>query len=250
MIKSKTISRELALLALGQISDKESKDIKYITYNLGLVHKSGLKVGISIKENEPLLSSGFKLKTKKDDIEYNFDLSAKTDFEDNNIRRKLNFGHTIGHALESISNFKLSHGEAVFLGMKAALYISQQAGNLSNEQFIEAEDLINRFNIKMPQQISLDEILYNLNLLGIRETDIYGNDTLEELMIWLENSREAIGHSFKFYQSNHEGEIIDILHDERLWAQGILINAGAYAHYSYAIHDAIKAINKPTIEIL
>ena len=65
--------------------NKESKDIKYTTYNLGLVHKSGLKVGVSIKENEPLLSSGFKLKTKKDDIEYNFDLSAKTDFEDNNI---------------------------------------------------------------------------------------------------------------------------------------------------------------------
>ena len=89
----------------------------------------------------------------------------------------------------------------------------------------------------------------NLNLLGIRETDIYGSDTLEELMIWLENSPEASGHSFKFYQSNHEGEIIDILHDERLWAQGILINAGAYAHYSYAIHDAIRAINIPTIEI-
>ena len=65
--------------------DKESKDIKYITYNLGLNHKSGLKVGLSVKENEPLLSSGFKLKTKKDDIEYNFDLSAKTDFENNNI---------------------------------------------------------------------------------------------------------------------------------------------------------------------
>ena len=65
--------------------DKESKDIKYITYNLGLVHKSGLKVGLSIKENEPLLSSGFKLKTKKEDIEYILDLSAKTDFTDNNI---------------------------------------------------------------------------------------------------------------------------------------------------------------------
>ena len=65
--------------------DKESKDIKYITYNLGVVHKSGLNVGLSVKDNEPLLSSGFKLKTKKDDIEYNFDLSAKTDFENNNI---------------------------------------------------------------------------------------------------------------------------------------------------------------------
>ena len=65
--------------------DKESKDIKYITYNLGLVHKSGFKAGLSVKDNEPLLSSGFKLKTKKEDIEYNFDLSTKTDFEDNNI---------------------------------------------------------------------------------------------------------------------------------------------------------------------
>ena len=65
--------------------NKESKDIKYTTYNLGLVHKSGLKVGLSVKDNEPLLSSGFKLNTKKDDIEYNFDLSAKTDFKDNNI---------------------------------------------------------------------------------------------------------------------------------------------------------------------
>ena len=65
--------------------NKESKDIKYTIYNLGLHHKSGLKIGVSVKENEPLLSSGFKLKTKKDDIEYNFDLSAKTDFEDNNI---------------------------------------------------------------------------------------------------------------------------------------------------------------------
>ena len=65
--------------------NKESKDIKYTTYNLGLHHKSGLKVGLSVKEDKTLLSSGFKLKTKKDDIEYNFDLSAKTDFENNNI---------------------------------------------------------------------------------------------------------------------------------------------------------------------
>ena len=65
--------------------NKESKDIKYTTYNVGLHHKSGLKVGLSMKEDEPLLSAGFNLKTKKDDIEYNFNLSSKTDFEDNNI---------------------------------------------------------------------------------------------------------------------------------------------------------------------
>ena len=53
----------------------------------------------------------------------------------------------------------------------------------------------------------------NLNLLGTREPKIYGEETLEELMMWLENSTEATNHKFKFYQSNHEGEIIDILHD-------------------------------------
>tara|TARA_Y100000590_G_scaffold465206_1_gene636824 strand:+ start:808 stop:1242 length:435 start_codon:yes stop_codon:yes gene_type:complete len=89
----------------------------------------------------------------------------------------------------------------------------------------------------------------NLNLLGTREPEVYGHETLEELMMWLENSPEAINHEFKFYQSNHEGEIIDILHDERHWAQGILLNAGAYTHYSYAIRDAIVAIAIPTVEI-
>ena len=89
----------------------------------------------------------------------------------------------------------------------------------------------------------------NLNLLGNREPEIYGTDTLEELMMWLENSTEAIGHNFKFYQSNHEGEIIDILHDERQWAEGILINPGAFTHYSYAIRDAISVVGIPTVEV-
>ena len=89
----------------------------------------------------------------------------------------------------------------------------------------------------------------NLNLLGLREPAIYGKETLEELMMWLEKSTISLEHQFKFYQSNHEGEIIDILHDERLWANGILINPGAYSHYSYAIRDAIAGITIPTVEI-
>jgi len=89
----------------------------------------------------------------------------------------------------------------------------------------------------------------NLNLLGLREPEIYGKETLEELMMWLEKSTISLEHQFKFYQSNHEGEIIDILHDERLWANGILINPGAYSHYSYAIRDAISGITIPTVEI-
>ena len=67
--------------------------------------------------------------------------------------------------------------------------------------------------------------------------------------MWIQNSTESSNHNFKFYQTNHEGEIIDILHDERHWANGILINAGAYSHYSYAIRDAIESVNIPTIEI-
>jgi len=89
----------------------------------------------------------------------------------------------------------------------------------------------------------------NLNLLGTREPEIYGTDTLEELMMWLETSPSGTDHSFKFFQSNHEGDIIDTLHDERHWAQGVLINPAAFTHYSYAIRDAISAVEIPTVEV-
>ncbi|SVD87592.1 uncharacterized protein METZ01_LOCUS440446, partial [marine metagenome] len=68
-------------------------------------------------------------------------------------------------------------------------------------------------------------------------------------MMWLANCSECIEHDFKFYQSNHEGEIIDFIHDERHWTQGIIINPGAFTHYSYAIMDAIKSVNIPTVEV-
>ena len=89
----------------------------------------------------------------------------------------------------------------------------------------------------------------NLNLLGTREPEIYGTDTLEELMMWIETSPKSSEHSFKFFQSNHEGEIIDTIQDERHWASGLLINPAAFSHYSYAIRDAISSINIPTIEV-
>ena len=89
----------------------------------------------------------------------------------------------------------------------------------------------------------------NLNLLGTREPEIYGSETLEELMMWLETSPKGTNHLFKFFQSNHEGEIIDTIHDERHWAEGILFNPAAFTHYSYAIRDAISAVEIPTVEI-
>jgi len=89
----------------------------------------------------------------------------------------------------------------------------------------------------------------NLNLLGTREPSIYGTSTLEELMMWLESCPESIEHNFKFYQSNHEGDLIDYIQDERQWAHGIIINPGALTHYSYAIYDVLKAVNIRAVEV-
>ena len=89
----------------------------------------------------------------------------------------------------------------------------------------------------------------NLNLLGTREPEIYGTDTLEELMMWLETNPISSDQSFKFYQSNHEGEIIDTIQDERHWANGLLINPAAFTHYSYAIRDTISSVDIPTVEV-
>ena len=89
----------------------------------------------------------------------------------------------------------------------------------------------------------------NLNLLGERHPEIYGKDTLDDLMDWLKNTPEGLKQDFKFYQSNHEGDIIDCIHDNRQWSDGIILNAGAFTHYSYAIRDAIEAVEIDTIEV-
>ena len=87
----------------------------------------------------------------------------------------------------------------------------------------------------------------NLNLLGMRETHIYGQDSQQELFQFIDSSFPEI--EFIFFQSNHEGLIIDALHEHQNLVDAIIINAGALSHYSYAIRDAIKAINIPTIEV-
>lgn len=89
----------------------------------------------------------------------------------------------------------------------------------------------------------------NLNLLGERQPNIYGSESLDELSTWIQLSPEAVDMNLKFFQSNHEGEIIDCLHNERLWNNGIIINPGAFAHYSYAIRDAIETVAIPTVEV-
>ena len=89
----------------------------------------------------------------------------------------------------------------------------------------------------------------NLNLLGIREPGIYGNDTLETLCNTVKAEGERLGAQVDCFQSNHEGAIIDTLHAAMGVYEGIILHAGAYTHYSYAIRDAIAAIRIPVMEV-
>ncbi|MGL4796886.1 MAG: type II 3-dehydroquinate dehydratase [Paraclostridium sp.] len=88
----------------------------------------------------------------------------------------------------------------------------------------------------------------NLNMLGKRETDVYGKNTLEDLTIYIEKTFKEVA-NFEFFQSNHEGYIIDKLHEAHGKFDGIVINPGAFTHYSYAIADAIKSINVNVVEV-
>jgi 3-dehydroquinate dehydratase-2 len=89
----------------------------------------------------------------------------------------------------------------------------------------------------------------NLNLLGEREPDVYGHATLDDLERAVAKRCKRLGWKVKFFQSNHEGAIIDELHARRGWADAVVINPGAFTHYSYAIRDAIAAIGVPTAEV-
>ena len=89
----------------------------------------------------------------------------------------------------------------------------------------------------------------NLNLLGTREPEIYGTGTLRQLENQCRRWGQALGLSVSTAQSNHEGELIDHLHNSIGRYGGIVINPGALSHYSYALHDAIKAIGLPVVEV-
>lgn len=89
----------------------------------------------------------------------------------------------------------------------------------------------------------------NLNLLGTRETEVYGKQTLADIDANLTAVAQEKGSALKIYQSNHEGDLIDSIHEAMTWADGILLNPGAFTHYSYAIRDAIVASGLPCIEV-
>lgn len=89
----------------------------------------------------------------------------------------------------------------------------------------------------------------NLNLLGTREPEVYGRFTLADINQLLGELAGTHQAELRFLQSNHEGALIDAMHEARTWANGILINPGAFTHYSYALRDAITAAQLPTVEV-
>jgi 3-dehydroquinate dehydratase II len=90
----------------------------------------------------------------------------------------------------------------------------------------------------------------NLNLLGLREPEIYGSDTLDDIAGRLEDRAKALGLAIDMRQSNHEGHLIDWLHEASTrGAKAVLLNPGGFTHTSVALHDAIKSIKVPVIEL-
>jgi 3-dehydroquinate dehydratase II len=90
----------------------------------------------------------------------------------------------------------------------------------------------------------------NLNLLGTREPEIYGTDTLDDIAGRLDDQARGLGLEIDFRQSNHEGHLIDWLHEaQAVGAKAVLINPAGFTHTSVALHDAIKAIKVPVIEV-
>jgi len=89
----------------------------------------------------------------------------------------------------------------------------------------------------------------NLNLLGEREPEVYGRTTLAEIGKRVAARARTHGLAVAFRQSNHEGDLVDWLHEARAKAAGVILNAGAYSHTSVALHDACRALEKPLIEV-
>ena len=89
----------------------------------------------------------------------------------------------------------------------------------------------------------------NLNMLGIREPEIYGKQDFKALEAYIKSSAEELGHSVTLFQSNHEGEIVDVIQSAYGVFDGIVINPAAYTHTSVAILDALSAVAIPTVEV-
>lgn len=89
----------------------------------------------------------------------------------------------------------------------------------------------------------------NLNLLGVREPEVYGHDTLDDINARVQQEGETLNATVRAFQSNSEGALIDAIHEAREWADYIIINPGAYTHTSIALRDALAGVEIPAIEV-
>ncbi len=89
----------------------------------------------------------------------------------------------------------------------------------------------------------------NLDMLGVREPEIYGKTTLADIKAQAEEEAKKLGYEIEFFQHNGEGEIVDELHKAYKEAAAVIVNAGAYTHYSYAVADAVKMLPCPVVEL-
>ncbi len=241
---------------------------------------------------------------------------VSADERESGLRRLLNLGHTLGHAIETSTGYThFRHGEAVFLGLRAAMRLSERSGALERAHFREIDQLLAEAPIPraylssadLLEAVSRDKkavsgivhwILINrvgdafvannvpsalitetaewicevaaqgrshpddprrmrvlvvngpnLNLLGTREPDVYGKATYSHLVTEVERAASELGCEVMTRQSNHEGEIVDMVQQARHWADAIIINPGGYTHTSVAIRDAIAAIALPAVEV-
>lgn len=89
----------------------------------------------------------------------------------------------------------------------------------------------------------------NMDILGKREPSVYGTTTLAEVENWLRKKAQPLGVELQFFQSNHEGAIIDYLHELDGTVQGLIINPAAFSHYSVAVRDALASLSMPIVEV-
>jgi len=232
------------------------------------------------------------------------------------VRRFLNLGHSFGHALESATGYaQLSHGEAVFLGLRAAVRMSFKIGLLAERNACEIETTLATaifpavrvepdhlltalvqdkkttsnalhwvllsdvgepvIRADVPREIAEEAAVWlceiikrghgeakiahrkrilvingpNLNLLGIREPQVYGTECHENLLLRLTEYAREREVDLLARQSNHEGELVEIVQRAQHWADGIIINPGGYTHTSVALRDALAAVAIPAIEV-
>ena len=89
----------------------------------------------------------------------------------------------------------------------------------------------------------------NLNMLGIREPEVYGTATVEDHVAAARAAAEAVGLELRHHQSNHEGELVDLIHAARGNHEALIVNGGAFTHYSWSIHDALATFDGPVVEV-